>query len=68
MTTRAQVEITSHDRERLVLLSADEDRRLKENDRSALYPWDLSESDLNALEASEAPAAAARFAHETQRK
>ena len=35
---REPVTITSHGRERLVLLSADEYRRLKEKDRQALYP------------------------------
>jgi prevent-host-death family protein len=63
---REPVSITSHGRERLVLLSADEYRRLKQNDRAALYPWELGEDDLRALAASEAPAAAARFDHETK--
>jgi prevent-host-death family protein len=63
---REPVTITSHGRERLVLLSADEYRRLKRNDRAALYPWELDESDLRALEASEPPAAAARFDSETR--
>jgi prevent-host-death family protein len=62
---REPVSITSHGRERLVLLSADEYRRLKQNDRVALYPWEMSEDDLRALTASEAPAAAAQFDHET---
>ncbi len=63
---REPVTITSHGRERLVLLSADEYRRLKANDRAPLYPWELSDSDLRALEASEPPAAASRFDHETR--
>ena len=62
---REPVSITSHGRERLVLLSADEYRRLKQNDRAALYPWELGEDDLRALAASETPAGAARFDHET---
>jgi PHD/YefM family antitoxin component YafN of YafNO toxin-antitoxin module len=61
---REPVSITSHGRERLVLLSAEEYRRLKRNDRVALYPWELSADDLKALEISEPPAAAARFDHE----
>jgi len=61
---REPVSITSHGRERLVLLSADEYRRLKRKDREALYPWELSEADLRALEVAEAPAAAAAFDHE----
>jgi len=58
------VSITSPGREPLVLLSAKEYRRLKQNDREALHPWELDESDLQALTASEAPAAAAQFDHE----
>lgn len=61
---REPVSITSHGRERLVLLSADEYRRLKRNDRIALYPWELGEDDLAALEASEPSAEATRFDHE----
>ncbi len=61
---REPVSITSHGRERLVLLSADEYRRLKQNDRAALYPWELAESDLRALAHSEAPPEAAAFDHE----
>lgn len=63
---REPVTITSHGRERLVLLSAEEYRRLKRNDRAALYPWELGESDLRALETSEPPAAAALFDHENR--
>jgi hypothetical protein len=53
-------------RERLVLLSAHEYRRLKENDRKPLYPWELSDSDLRALEVSQPPGAASQFDHETK--
>ncbi|WP_397421406.1 hypothetical protein [Phenylobacterium sp.] len=59
------VSITTHGRERLVLLSATEYRRLKAQDKVALYPWELSDSDLRALELSEPPASAAEFDHET---
>jgi prevent-host-death family protein len=65
---REPVSITSHGRERLVLLSAGEYRRLKQNDRVALYPWELGEADLRALAASEAPAAATQFDYETNLK
>jgi prevent-host-death family protein len=65
---REPVTITSHGRERLVLLSMDEYRRLKEKDREPLYPWELGDSDLKALEVSEPPAAAAAFDHETKTK
>jgi PHD/YefM family antitoxin component YafN of YafNO toxin-antitoxin module len=61
---REPVSITSHGRERLVLLSAEEYRRLKQNDKVALYPWELGDDELRALETSEPPAAAAQFDHE----
>jgi prevent-host-death family protein len=65
---REPVSITSHGRERLVLMSADEYRRLTANDRAALYPWELDEDSLRALEMSEPPAQAAKFDHEAPRK
>jgi len=65
---REPVSITSHGRERLVLLSADEYRRLKRNDRVALSIWELSEEDIKALEVSEPPAETAQFNHEYQPK
>lgn len=61
---REPVSITSHGRERLVLLSADEYRRLKQNDRTPLYPWELSEAELQALAVSEPPSEAHAFNHE----
>lgn len=63
---REPVSITTHGRERLVLLSADEYRRLKAQDRVALYPWELGGADLRALEVSEPSAAAGRFDHEIE--
>ena len=63
---REPVSITSHGRERLVLLSAEEYQRLKQNDRTALYPWELGPDDLRALEVAEPPAEAAQFDHETK--
>lgn len=65
---REPVSITSHGRERLVLLSADEFRRLKDLDRRALYPWELGADDLAALEGSRPSAAAAQFDQETASK
>ena len=59
------VSITSHGRERLVLLSAKEFRRLKALDRKAIFPWELDAADLAALEAATTPADAARFDYET---
>ncbi len=61
---REPVSITGHGRERLVLLSADEYRRLERNDRAALYPWELADDALHALESAEPTPAAAAFDHE----
>lgn len=64
---REPVSITSHGRERLVLLSAEEYRRLKRNDRVALRPWELSKEDVAALEAMEPPPEAYKFDHEVEK-
>lgn len=61
---REPVSITSHGRERLVLLSAEEYRRLKQNDRVALHPWELSDEEIHALETMELPAEGRAFDHE----
>jgi prevent-host-death family protein len=58
---REPVTITNHGRESLVLLSAEEYRRLKRLDRRALHPWELDERVLAALEGAEPPPEAARF-------
>ncbi len=63
---REPVSITNHGRERLVLLSADEYRRLKANDRQPLYPWELSDNDIKALSVSEPPPGARAFDHEVE--
>lgn len=65
---REPVSITSHGRERLVLLSIDEYRRLKANDRTPLYPWELSDESLRALEVAEPPPEAGDFDHEMTSK
>ncbi len=61
---REPVSITSHGRERLVLLSAQEYRRLRQNDRQALRPWELSDEDLAALKVAEPPEWTAQYDHE----
>jgi prevent-host-death family protein len=43
------VAITRNGRERLVMLSADEYRRLKRRDREVLRAGDLSDTDLEAI-------------------
>lgn len=64
---REPVTITNHGRERLVLLSAEEYRRLKQHEPQALYPWELDDEDLRALAASEPPAEAEPFESEVRR-
>ena len=61
---REPVSITTHGRERLVLISAEEYRRLKARDRIALYAWELSDADLKALELAEPSPEASAFDHE----
>lgn len=59
------VSITHHGRESLVMLSADEYKRLKAlDDRQALYPWELPADLAEALDSVEIPAEAAQFNHE----
>ena len=54
------VMVTRNGRERLVLLSADEYRRLKQLDREALAASDLSDDALAMIRAAEVPK---EFAH-----
>ena len=63
---REPVSITSHGRERLMLISAEEYRRLKVNDRQPLYPWELDEEDIASLEAAQASPETRRFDHEVE--
>jgi prevent-host-death family protein len=64
---RALVEpivVTRNGRERLVLLSAEEFKRLKRRDRAVLRVEDFTEADLEAIRKAEPPAEAAAFDHE----
>jgi PHD/YefM family antitoxin component YafN of YafNO toxin-antitoxin module len=56
--------ITSNGRERLVLMSTDEYRRLKLRDRQVMTLSDFTDEDIAALEKVRAPAEAAAFNHE----
>jgi prevent-host-death family protein len=58
---QAPVTITNHGRESLVLISADEYRRLKSRDRDSLLVTELSPSDLDAIAKAEIPSEAAEF-------
>lgn len=61
---REPVVINSHGRDSLVLLSAEEYRRLKRLDREPLHPWELGEADVAALREARAPEEAAALDHE----
>lgn len=54
------VMVTRNGRERVVLLSANEYKRLKRRDREVLGPEDFTEADLEAIAAAEVPA---EYAH-----
>jgi prevent-host-death family protein len=63
---REAVTITNHGRDSLVLLSADEYRRLKRRDREVLHVSELSDEDLEAIRTAEIPEAFAAFDHELE--
>jgi prevent-host-death family protein len=58
------VTITRNGRERTVVLSAAEYRRLKRRDRRVMSASDFTDEDIAAIEAAETPAEAARFDRE----
>jgi prevent-host-death family protein len=59
-------EITSNGRERVVLISADEYRRLKKHDRRVLGLEDFTAEEIAAIARSEAPSESARFDREAE--
>jgi len=61
------VTITNNGRDRLVMMSVEEYRRLKRRDREVLGLEDFSEDDLEAIRRAEPPAEAAAFDHEASR-
>jgi len=61
---REPVVVMKHNREHTVLLSAQEYHRLKRRDRQVFRVGELSEADVAAIAAVEAPAEAAAFDHE----
>jgi prevent-host-death family protein len=61
---REAVIVTSHGRDDVVLVSAEEYQRLRGLDRRAMHVSELSDEDLAALDAVEIPAEAARYNHE----
>lgn len=63
---REPVVIMKHNREHTVLLSAQEYHRLKRRDRQVFRTGELSESDIAAIAAAEAPIEAADFDDEVE--
>ncbi len=63
---RETVAITSNGRERPVLLSADEYRRLKRRDRRVIAHADFAAGELEAIARSDAPAESAKFDDEVE--
>ena len=61
---REPIVVTDDGRESLVLLSAEEYRRLKRQDRRALHPRELGREEIVNLEASQIAEKAAEFDHE----
>ncbi|MEX0409787.1 type II toxin-antitoxin system Phd/YefM family antitoxin [Aquibium sp. LZ166] len=65
MALKEPVSVTHHGRESLVVMSADEYKRLKSfDDRQALYAWELPEDAVKALAEVEIPDDGAQFDHE----
>jgi PHD/YefM family antitoxin component YafN of YafNO toxin-antitoxin module len=56
--------VTSHGRDDVVLLSAEEYQRLRNLDRRAMHVSDLTDEELAALDNVEIPPEAARYNHE----
>jgi prevent-host-death family protein len=55
------VVITRNGRERLVMISVDEYRRLRRSDRQVLRAGELSDADLAAIEETQAPESSKAF-------
>jgi len=64
MAITEPVTITSNGRERLVLMSVEEYRRLKRRDRQVMGLEDFTEADLQALQKVQPSPEAAAFNHE----
>ena len=60
------VTVIRNGRERLVVISAEEYRRLKQRDREVLGLDDFTEADLQAIRAAEPPPEATAFDEETR--
>ncbi len=67
LALKEPVSVTHNGQESLVVLSADEFKRLKALDaREAFYAWELPPDLVDALDAAEPPAFTAHFNHELE--
>jgi prevent-host-death family protein len=66
MALTEPVAVTRNGRERLVVLSAQEYRRLQQRNRQVLGLEDFTEADLQAIRSAEPPPEAAAFDDETR--
>ncbi len=60
------VSVTSYGKEDLVVVDAEEFKRLKARDREALFACDLKASDIDALSKDDIPEAAKQFDNEME--
>jgi prevent-host-death family protein len=60
------VAVTSNGRERTVMISAEEYRRLRRCDRRVLGLEDFTEDEIEAIRRSQAPAETSRYDHEVK--
>lgn len=60
------VAITNNGRDRLVMMSIEEYRRLKRRDREVMSLDDFTQADVEAIRKAEPPAEAAAFDHEAR--
>ena len=63
---REPVSVTSHGNEDLVLLSADEFKRLKLRDQTPLFAWELTSEHIAALNHDDIPEETAEFNRELE--
>ena len=63
---REPVSVTSHGNEDIVVISADEYKRLKSRDRIALFASELRPDDIAALQRDDIPEESAEFDHELE--
>ncbi len=60
------VSVTSYGKEDLVVLDAEEFKRLKARDQEALFAWDLKANDIDALGRDDIPEAAKKLDNEME--